>query len=136
MLEMKKHITIKPGKNKGSETISGQEGIYLIMGRDPKAPLYIGRSMNVLRRIDEHENIGGIIDKINASGDKVTEIRVMLCEGSEAIERSFIKSFQPKYNSTFTGQTKGDIRKEKHRIIRHKRYEKQKEWKKQMERGQ
>jgi len=134
---MKNHIIIKPGKNANRDAIDGYEGIYFIIGkRSRKQPLYIGRSRDVGRRIKEHEQKGSLISQIEASGDKVKEIIVLLCDASEAAERGYIKTFQPRYNSIFTGETKGYIQRKKAKAIRHKKYKRMKEWKKRNMKGE
>ncbi|MGV8169450.1 MAG: GIY-YIG nuclease family protein [Candidatus Nanoarchaeia archaeon] len=74
--------------------LRGIEGVYgYFTGK--KECLYVGRSSNLARRLDEHGRSSGIENMM----PEAELVEVVVCSNSRELERKCINEFFPRYNN-------------------------------------
>ena len=81
--------------------LAGQPGIYLLRG-DDKAPLYVGRTLDLGRRLTQHAECPAISDEV-AHVSVVTGAELPGEEYRDAFKEDLVRRYQPIWNVNLVG---------------------------------
>jgi site-specific DNA-methyltransferase (adenine-specific) len=90
--------SVKPAR------LAGQPGIYLLRD-DKKAPLYVGRALDLGRRLGQHKDCPAISDDV-AQVSVIAGADLPGCEYLDAFKEELVRRHQPRWNVNLVGLAK------------------------------